>query len=173
VEKIVVATEFAGPTYQYSHGLSVYFPWSERASDRQLLHDYTKYKFNDTGWLSFLKSYFEKTRRASQKTESLEAAHSMGVAVHAEDEEQQLAEDLVSLVFNGEGLLSGETSLADAGKVSPTDRTGNECSCQTIKNYPLDTRARRLREQSAPSAGGSDTFVPVSKGLSFLRTFEK
>jgi hypothetical protein len=165
-EKIIVTAEFAGPTYQYSHGLSVFFPWSERLSDRPLLDDYECYKFNETGWLKFLLSYFEKTRRESQKTEMLKAPAE--AFAPKQNDTQLLVEDLASLVFNGEGLLSSENSLAPAGKINPEDRTGGECGCQTIKNYPLDVRARRFREQNAPSGNGPDKSVPVSQPRSIL-----
>jgi hypothetical protein len=167
-DKIIVASEFAGPAYQYSHGLSVFFPWSERLSDRVLLSDYEEYKFNDTKWLDFLLSYFEQTKRASRRTEMLEARRAAGSLVPEEDEAQQLAEDLASLVFNEEGLLSGATTYAGPGKINPADPTGDDCNCQTIKNYPRDTRARRLREQTAPPADESDKSVPLSQSRSIL-----
>jgi hypothetical protein len=48
--------------YQYSKGVSIYFPWSEIYQpyrDRDYLLDFLK----DTCWLKFIKAYIEKTQR--------------------------------------------------------------------------------------------------------------
>ena len=41
-EKFIVCSEFAGPEYQYAHGLSVYFPWSRPPADRRILEEYRR-----------------------------------------------------------------------------------------------------------------------------------
>lgn len=73
-EKIIVRAEFAGPAYQYSRGLSVYFPWSRPSEDSQILEEYERYKFSETSWLKFLDRYFDTTLRKTR---------------HEEDEEEQ------------------------------------------------------------------------------------
>ena len=57
---MVLASCYCGIDYQYSYGLSVYFPWSTIFSYYQNL-DFAK----DTGadWVRFLLDYVEKTRR--------------------------------------------------------------------------------------------------------------
>jgi hypothetical protein len=62
---VVLGSCYTGPAFQYSHGLSVYFPWSE-SSD---LDAYTKNLAfaKDTGWGDFLKKYVHKTRREPLK----------------------------------------------------------------------------------------------------------
>ena len=48
----------SGPAVQYSHGLSVYFPWSK------VIPSYKDLEFaKATNWLTFLTRYTEKTRR--------------------------------------------------------------------------------------------------------------
>ena len=52
---IILQAEFAGPGYQYSNGLSIYFPWTEPSEDSQILQQYKEYKFNQpfktsSGW---------------------------------------------------------------------------------------------------------------------------
>src|SRR5262249_5647954 len=46
VDKLVVASAFAGPDSQYSHGLSVYFPWSAPSVDSNVLENYARYRFS-------------------------------------------------------------------------------------------------------------------------------
>jgi hypothetical protein len=61
IEKLVLAACFCGIDYQYSNGVSVYFPWSI------IFEDYNNLAFaKDTGadWFKFLTDYTEKTRRA-------------------------------------------------------------------------------------------------------------
>jgi hypothetical protein len=56
--------EFCGPEFQYSHGLSVYFPWS--ASDPESLEDYSRLAFASdeaSGWSAFLTRYLKATKR--------------------------------------------------------------------------------------------------------------
>lgn len=96
-ERIIVAAEFLGPSYQYSRGLSLYFPWTRPIGDRRILAEYARYKFHtdfepmptpghsspnqraETGgdgdgkpprsWLSFLNMYFDKTLRTPSSEE--------------------------------------------------------------------------------------------------------
>ena len=60
VEKVVLDTDFSGPDFQHSHGLSVYFPWS-RCSYAE---EYRQTAFAQrTGWGDFLEDYFRGTQR--------------------------------------------------------------------------------------------------------------
>lgn len=63
------------------------------------------------------------------------------------DEFEELMEDMMNLVYNEEGLL-GRFALSD--KPVPTDPTGDECTCASIKNYPRDTRRPREKSREAP-----------------------
>jgi hypothetical protein len=180
---VVVKSEFIGPEQQYSHGLSVYFPWSEPLGDRLILEDYEQYKFNiETGWRGFLRQYFDGTQRRSRQAEinneiqrRIEAAGNGGrvfapvLLTTQQSENEELSEDLASLVFNGGGELSGENSLATlSDKVNPRDRTGDGCACASIKNYPRDTRDLRKRQQEAAKPKEGDVLVPLSKESALL-----
>jgi hypothetical protein len=58
---MVLRSRHSGPAVQYSHGLSVYFPWSN------VLDSYEELEFaNDTNWRRFLLKYVEITRRAKR-----------------------------------------------------------------------------------------------------------
>jgi len=82
-EQIIVSAEFLGPEYQYSRGISVYFPWTRPSGDRRILAEYGKYRFHTDfepeifpgeqpemghenkrrSWLTFLTKYFRETLR--------------------------------------------------------------------------------------------------------------
>jgi Clostripain family len=176
---IIVESEFAGPEHQYSNGLSVFFPWSRPVSDRPILEEYEQYKFNtalaavekESTWFKFLETYFEATKRRPRKLEVDKAAGPGVVASRELNKEQQdkaeLAEDLLSLVFNDEGRLSLDPSTADVLKIGTRDPTGDECTCGSIKNYPRDTRALTEKAQQAGANGqavpASQTTVKINK----------
>jgi Clostripain family len=48
---VIVRSEFLGPAYQYSHGMSVFFPWSEPVDSEMWDKYYKDYEFNKkTQW---------------------------------------------------------------------------------------------------------------------------
>ncbi len=63
-------------------------------------------------------------------------------------------EEIASLIYNGEGPLGG-VALKDY----PSEKTGEDCSCLSIKNYPRDTRARGQRRKKAQRMPVSDTLL--------------
>jgi hypothetical protein len=145
----IILAEFAGPGSQYSHGFSVFFPWSRPTADRKIMKDYQQYKFNQTTWFSFLDKYWGpeefrepvegSTMRGSHKDE--DDPHASRAAASEDD---NLREDIISLMFNAEGPLSSEGAL-NGPKVNPPDPTGDQCTCGSLKNYRRDTRPRRQR----------------------------
>lgn len=64
-DRLVVYSDYYGPLYQFSHGLSIYFPWT--LPQTQVSATYQNYSFTkDWGtdsWWSFLQDYFNETRR--------------------------------------------------------------------------------------------------------------
>ena len=69
-QKLVVYSDFYGPAYQFSNGLSIYFPW--RSPANQVIETYRGYKFTQelgsSSWLNFLQKYFRKTQREARST---------------------------------------------------------------------------------------------------------
>jgi Clostripain family len=60
-ERAVLKSCYSGPDFQHSHGLSLFFPWSE---DPGVLDGYGDLGFaQDTGWAGFLRKYLQTTRR--------------------------------------------------------------------------------------------------------------
>jgi len=60
-EEFVLKSCYCGATYQYSYGVSIYFPWSNVAPSYWNL-DFVDQ--NEVGWGSFLKAYTHLTRRS-------------------------------------------------------------------------------------------------------------
>jgi hypothetical protein len=111
---IVVHSRHFGSQYQYSHGLSVYFPWSEPLGDpkKSVLTKYEQYAFTKTlgsenSWLSFLKLYFEKTQRPARK-----------VDIHRTDN-----------IAPGPAALSSLPGSLLGGDHKPSGGTGAACNC--------------------------------------------
>lgn len=67
IARLVKKSCAAGPAFQYSHGLSIYFPWAIHAPN------YGNLAFpRETRWLDFLDRYHKKTRRERRSTGELE-----------------------------------------------------------------------------------------------------
>ena len=152
-DPIICQAEFAGPAFQYSYGLSIYFPWTEPSEDRHILQQYKEYMFSqefENSWLDFLKVYFKETQRSSRKDEQ-----DVRGAVKTElTLAQELQEDIGSLIYSGEGPLTGALLKSD-----PNDRQGGDCDCRSLKNYARDTRARGERKKQAQRMPVSGTLL--------------
>lgn len=176
---IVTASDFVGPAYQYSRGMSIYFPWTQPSGDSRIMEQYeSTYKFHKDfkkkdqapntepySWFDFLEAYFQVTQRRPKKDEiriqqTRLDVKKTGMPVHEKEvledsDEIQLQEDIGNLIYNGEGPLGG-FALA---KTDPRDKTGDDCKCPSFKNYPRDTRARGHRQRPAQSMPGGVTIL--------------
>jgi hypothetical protein len=138
----IVRCAFCGPAYQYSHGLSVFFPWAEPIGSNMWDEQYENYELNQrTGWRNFLKTYFGETMRLTQEAEHDRREPSKSLT------QPNLDRDLLRLLERmSAGLLSGIEQLA--GKTGPRDPlgggpktgggdpAGGGSECVIIKNYP-------------------------------------
>ena len=163
-DNLIVRSEFAGPAYQFSHGLSIFLPWAKPSDDSLVMKEYEQYKFKETSWVNFLTDYFSETMRAPRVDERDENDERVRAARRRSDVEKledELREDMSSLLFNQEGPLSQENTLGGGGppKTHPDDPTGDECTCASIKNYPRDTRPRRQRVRNV---GKGKQVTPIS-----------
>jgi hypothetical protein len=156
-EEFLMCSEFAGPEYQYAHGLSVYFPWSRPPADRRIGEEYKEYKISGsefkTPWLKFLEAYWEATMRETRKTE-LNAGALQG--------ESALFEDRISLVYTQEGPRDGSNALDSRAKIDPKDPTGGDSYGFTIKNFPNDIRVRQQTTREENPFSLSEAFLPRS-----------
>jgi hypothetical protein len=170
---LIVRSDFVGPLYQYSHGLSVYFPWSKPLKSEFWPEEYDKYQFIDrarqvakeSSWSDFLATYFEQTRRATRMAEFGET-RAPGSEIEAKKLgfKETLLGAFVTGMFNGDGLLT---------KPGPDSTQGAGCDCQSIKNYPPFTRDPQLRGTPAakipvtPNSLDDPSFKPDQTGPSF------
>ncbi len=126
--KIVVHSSHFGSLYQHSHGLSVYFPWTEPIGDLKgsVLRRYKKYKFTTdfpkgNSWRSFLKLYLEETKREPRDK----------VAHHGINSQTFTAFSSAAL-----GVLEGDQKTSGASGPQKTSGASGSCSCISIKNFP-------------------------------------
>ncbi|HEX6648858.1 MAG TPA: clostripain-related cysteine peptidase [Pyrinomonadaceae bacterium] len=148
-DHLILNAAFSGPAFQYSHGLSIYFPWSEPVADEMWDEHYAKYTLaKNTNWRDFLAVYFERTMRKTRDDEmkaagltgpdSRDTGH-RGALTDASTSEKVLA--LIGQV--GAHVLAGDGGRLQkpgpdhpTGRFGPDDPTGAACNCATIKNYP-------------------------------------
>lgn len=132
-KRIILRSDQFGSKYQYSRGLSIYFPWSEPVAgdvgSPNALKAYAGYQLNkDLGknsWFEFLKLYFEGTKRLARpgsrdKADGIDAA-------------------ILPYIFSTTGSLAKPTPSVGPGDGKPTPSTGSDCGCPTIKNFATRT----------------------------------
>lgn len=172
-DKLIIRSGFTGPAYQYSHGLSVFFPWSEPANRRFWPKEYKGYKFEETSWRKFLDRYFEMTMRAPRGSESRSSKR-----FELKAGLNRILFDAPGGAFNGDGQLGtgganemlGKAGGSDPlgkvggndpmGKAGGGDPAGDDCGCPSIKNYPSFTGAPIGKE----GRSGKPTPARVSYG---------
>ena len=151
--RLIVASDSLGPAFQYSRGLSIYFPWSEPSRDSHILSQYERYRFSadiESPWLDFLHKYFDETKRIVSSDELDKRRFLPPMPVNgAVLIDRGLDEDIASLIYNGEGTPDLRAALAGGTKTDPTDKTGGDYEAVTIKNFPRDIRTRRTRMRQA------------------------
>jgi hypothetical protein len=152
-QQVIVASDFLGPAYQYSRGLSVYFPWAEPSTESPFLAQYERYRFTTdipNSWLSFLRAYFETTKRVVSSEEPDNRRFLPHLPITGPVPlEQTLDVDIASLIYNGEGTPDLRAALGRGDKTDPTDKTGGDYEAVSIKNFPRDVRPRGQRARQA------------------------
>lgn len=154
---LVVSSAFVGAAVQYSHGLSVFFPWTAPLDDNWK-KEYSNSQFSVTNWADFLETYFKETMRETRAEEFKRFPDKEN------NDEQTLSRRLIKLMTeaSSDGTASGDSptfkvfgQLAEKpgpdgtlgkrgpddpmGKRGPDDPTGLSCDCGSIKNYPRFT----------------------------------
>jgi cysteine peptidase C11 family protein len=151
-ESLIVQSDFFGPLFQYSHGLSIYFPWAKPIEDApvikgdDILGRYEKYAFTEVmkndSWLSFLNAYFEATRRKSR----LEEDQRMGVSGNGSKRPANIG-----------GIVIGSTGISVAEALEPPKSSPplgeGACTC-SVKNYPMEfSSSPRAAQNPNPKEG--------------------
>ena len=136
-KELIARAAFSGPAFQYSHGLSIYFPWTKPIANKMWDYQYGCYRLSKrTRWKKFLEVYFEKTMRKTRGTE-------MGTNGNKRKSDFPVSQEVLALigrigthVFAADGRLQKPGPDSPMGKYGPDDPTGGNCDCPTIKNYP-------------------------------------
>lgn len=164
---VIVRCEFCGPAYQYVHGLSVFFPWSEPVGDRLWDEQYSNFEFRKTNWHEFLNRYFTETMRKPQE-EEVDDLDTTPPQSTFDTELLELLQEITTKTFNDDGQLKGggRDPLGPPVKGGGQDPAGSDCDCGSIKNYPHVTR-RRFRR----GAKGSRPVINLAK--SFEKAFPR
>jgi hypothetical protein len=167
LNRAVIKSEFAGPAYQYSHGLSVFYPWSMPENVKFWPTDYRNYKINkeaaeakEDSWESFLTNYFDFTRRGPRGSELVLKGKGVEPA-RTPTIDENLLETIGSRGFSRDGQLAidkgdpaDRTDSPITTKGSPEDPTGGDSSGPSIKNYPPFTRPLPARRKGKSASRG-------------------
>jgi hypothetical protein len=96
---LIVHSDNYGWKYQYSHGLSIYFPWSAPLGDPNVsvLGQYAGYAFTKKftpkkSWLRFLETYWDETMRVHRMVEDSMPANEKEVEVRVDTLNQLVRE---------------------------------------------------------------------------------
>lgn len=133
----IMQADFFGPDCQYSHGLSIYFPWTRPVEDARehFIRNYQTYAFvtelSGASWLHFLEAYFRRTLRPKR-----ELVFDSKPAFDVQEALRFATSRYKPMAFHSSPRESPSTSL-EGGKVSPADASGS-FSYSFIKNYPRD-----------------------------------
>lgn len=155
-ERVVRNSEFAGPTYQYAHGLSIYFPWAEPVASPLWSQQYHTYQLNEDmrqdghSWRCFLKKYFDATMRRTRADEDSATQPEPHLGF-----DRELIEAIATEIFGESGQLAGPKA-GGGDPMGPPKAGGNDPmggDYATIKNYPTISRQRR----TAATAGADGT----------------
>lgn len=139
---VVINSDHFGPLFQYSHGLSIFFPWARPVQEEPAILDdnvltrYEKYEFTKAlgkaSWLSFLDAYFTGTQRKTREEED-------GEKIKATRGSENGRAPIVGIPANT--AINALKDSARLGNESPSlkdsARLGTSCTC-SIKNYPMN-----------------------------------
>ncbi|MDX6694574.1 MAG: hypothetical protein QOF02_2177 [Blastocatellia bacterium] len=161
IEKLVVHSENFGRKYQYSHGLSVYFPWSRAVEDEDdgILQRYEEeysftHEFGEDSWFSFLDKYFDETQRDSHSTE-----------VGLKDETKRPGFAIAREFATPFGSLSRVKPSPELSGVKPSPEVGIGCSCVSIKNYPDEETPVEFQGRKKRNVGAFSISNGALRGL--------
>jgi len=138
VQLMVPSSYYIGAELQYSHGLSVYFPWTlpekpyffspvNDGRDLQVktaFETYKSYQFaRRSGWARFLEDFFRATLRKVRRSDRT-------FSVRGDEESADLGLIDFTLTDNSDAVaINLQKTSSDTGK-------DDDCTCPPIKNYP-------------------------------------
>lgn len=150
-DNIIIRSGFTGSDFQYSHGFSVFFPWSEPEHGVFWPGEYQKYKFTEeakTKWFDFLVKYFKETMRDPRGSEIQPKTETQRKTTPKPPETIEILLDNMSLSgVSGEDQLDGPVPGGGGDKGGGSDVTGGGVSL-SIKNYPPNTLGPRTKKRT-------------------------
>ena len=138
-DKMTTCAAFSGAAFQYSHGHSIYFPWTKPTGSTLWDELYAEYRLSrKTRWRNFLDVYFKETMRQNRVDELMKAGRHQPVKLPIENSLLALVGQIGAHVFAGDGALEKPGPDHPMGKYGPDDPFGGGggCTCPSIKNYP-------------------------------------
>jgi hypothetical protein len=130
----VMQADFFGPDCQYSHGLSIYFPWAKPVEDasEHFIRNYQTYAFvtelGEDSWLDFLETYFEETERDKRE---------IRIPEEMQETLKRATAMFKPMAFRSGAPAANAATALTGGKTSPADASG-DFSYSFIKNYSRD-----------------------------------
>ena len=147
-DKLVKQSSFSGAAFQYSHGHSIYFPWTKPVDSKLFYRQYAEYRLSrETKWREFLNVYFEKTMRKTREEETgFKLRNDETLEVQFKKTILELIGRIGANAFAADGRLQKSGPDHPTGKYGPDDPSGAYCECQSIKNYPSYTAEIQTRD---------------------------
>jgi hypothetical protein len=158
-KRLIIRSKHSGPQYQYSHGLSVYFPWSmpvddapppivlapqkvEKPEEEKVKCE--KHVQGEVTAAQVMKRYHDYKFNADMEGESwadfLDAYFMLTMRKTRNKEDGVIPKQNGMLPgldsFNHFGPMAGNVAALTGDKSSPS--TGRGCTCTSIKNYPSE-----------------------------------
>lgn len=144
---LVIHSQHFGWRSQYSHGLSILFPWIEPRRNvekgKQVMELYKRYEFNEAlkphSWFSFLEKYFEETMRKPREKEDMEL-NLNALKLNDDAPKQYKVDDGDQKLWSRalKSLPDKPTGASD----KPTAGSGDSCDCPDIKNFPKKKKGK-------------------------------
>ena len=175
---LIVQSDHSGPLFQYSHGLSIFFPWARPIQEtpvvlnNDILTRYEEYEFTKElgshSWLSFLEDYFTKTKRNSRTWEDEKrGAKVPNVSDNGTNVSTSVAPIRVASLNNGNGdalapeKASGALEKASGALEKASGALDGGCGC-SVKNYPMEfSLSPRASQDANPEATKKSRTPPV------------
>jgi hypothetical protein len=149
---VVVHSDHFGPLFQYSHGLSIFFPWARpvleepKVLDDNVLTRYEKYEFTKAlgtdSWLSFLDDYFSGTQRKAREKEDGDNFVTAAAAMISANGNGSIVGIPSNAAIINALKDSARLGLEDSPALKDSARLGTACTC-SIKNYPMEFSVSR------------------------------
>jgi hypothetical protein len=169
VQRMVTSSYYIGSDLQYSHGLSVFFPWTlperpyffspvNQGRDLELktaFETYKGYQFAEpSGWADFLEDFFRATLRKVRRADRQ-------FSVRGDAERADLGLLNFTLTDSSNAVaINLQKSSSDTGK-------NDDCTCPSIKNYPrrnylAPADCARRTDEAGQMKQGANQQEPVS-----------